>query len=241
MATFPDKKEGDDLGASHVNWMTHGVQRMYGLQGSNKKSFLVNGSGIPAIDIQMFDVVEEDLNDNEDHYRVVSRYWDVITQSWKSGNSSSSRGFILDASDTDQSFEVDDKVQAYFNPQRGAYIPLTAGGGSQRIEFVIEEEVCPELDSYGDPITERYVRVRWTYYTGGCTKTPPGADPYDELIIVYDRCIFQYFASLVGLTGTATYFYPRLSPGSPTPCTPRWVVDSICGEPQCTTSVIGDT
>lgn len=108
----------------------------------------------------------------------------------------------------------------------------TAGGsgGGNRIRFVVEEVYCPD----GYDITELYVRVRYTYYDGGCTKVPPGVDGYDGLIDVYDSCVLSYYVAedLIGREGSATYFYPKSESDYDT-CVPRWIVDSICGEPTC--------
>lgn len=96
--------------------------------------------------------------------------------------------------------------------------------GSQRIRFTIADVHCP--DAY-DP--ELWIAVDWTWYTGGCGATPPGVE-YDGTIKVYDSCILDYYTAgdLIGKEGSATYFYPRGSY-----CEPRWIVDAICGQPEC--------
>lgn len=75
-----------------------------------------------------------------------------------------------------------------------------------------------------------YITVEWTHYTGGCSE-PPGVDPYTGLIDVYDTCVLGYytvdFLTSGEATGRATYFYSRDY------CEPLWLVDSICGAPEC--------
>jgi len=120
-------------------------------------------------------------------------------------------------------------IDLRWDESRGVWTATGSGGGN-RIRFVIEEVYCPD----GYDITELYVRVRYTYYDGGCGKTPPGVDGYDGLIDVYDSCVLSYYVAedLIGREGSATYFYPKSESAYDT-CTPRWIVDSICGEPTC--------
>lgn len=120
-------------------------------------------------------------------------------------------------------------IDLRWDESRGVWT-ATGGGGGNRIRFVVEEVYCPD----GYDITELYVRVRYTYYDGGCNKTPPGVNDYDGLIDVYDSCVLSYYVAedLIGREGSATYFYPKTESDYDT-CTPRWIVDSICGEPTC--------
>jgi hypothetical protein len=94
-------------------------------------------------------------------------------------------------------------------------------GGGDQILFRVVDVVCePEL----------YVVVEWTHYTG-CGVDPPDTDPYTGYINVYDSCVLAYYTVdylLSGATGRATYWYPRDSY-----CMGKWIVDSICGQPEC--------
>ena len=101
--------------------------------------------------------------------------------------------------------------------------PRATGGGSQRIWFTIISVECVSA-------TEMILTVLPTYYTGGCTATIPGEDSYGY-VLVEDVCeILLYYTTewLVGKTGSATYMYPRTGY-----CTPLWLVDEICGTPEC--------
>lgn len=230
MGKFPIKKEGDDLGASHVNALSAGVEKAELYQ---KKGFFVNGSGIPSIDVQTVVIAEVGCDGNPDLYRVVVRYWDPVSSSWATSSREGNKGYRLDATDTDLSFDVDDKIQAFYNAQRGAYIPLLGGGGSagsHHIEFVIEEVVTAE-----DPMNDEgvfYCWASWTTYTGGCSE-PPGIDPYTGLLKLYDTCVLElYYTSdgLLGKEGYASYLYgndPYLG------CVGKWKALSLCGEPEC--------
>jgi hypothetical protein len=103
---------------------------------------------------------------------------------------------------------------------QGRY-PITSG--SQRIWFTIVSVECVSE-------TEVILTVLPTHYTGGCTAAIPGEDSYGY-VIVEDVCsilLFYTAAWLVGKTGAATYMYPRSGY-----CEPLWLVDTICGSPEC--------
>jgi hypothetical protein len=110
-----------------------------------------------------------------------------------------------------------------------ALIGRFAGGGSgggHTIWFTITDVLCPDTDY----VSETTLVVTATYYNQSCTGTPPGAE-YGGEYHVYDICsYFSYYtaAELVGKTGRAGYYYPLT--GS---CVPKWIVEDLCGEPQC--------
>ena len=96
--------------------------------------------------------------------------------------------------------------------------------GSLRIWFEIISVECVSP-------TEMILTVLPTYYTGGCTAPIPGEDSYGY-VIVEDICgtLLYYTQAYLeaGVTGAATYMYPRTGY-----CTPLWLLDSICGMPDC--------
>lgn len=140
-------------------------------------------------------------------------------------------GFLLGKTGIDQIGRiVREEAARLKNPQqhRGRWLDLTSppGSGTPSIWFEIIESIC--ADSYDD----RHLIVLPTWATSGCTRSLPGEDEYDGTIAVYDVCnTFGYFtdAELPGKIGRATYMYPRSGY-----CTPRWIVDEICGETECT-------
>ena len=105
-------------------------------------------------------------------------------------------------------------------------IDSSGGGEGSRIRFRIVDVVC-----YGD-VLDHAVAER-THYSGGC-EDPPGADEYG-LVDIYDSCVMEYYTVNYltngpdgeGATGSATYFYERDT------CEAKWIVDSICGTPEC--------
>jgi len=108
---------------------------------------------------------------------------------------------------------------------RRAFKMIEAGGsgGTHEIWFTIISVECVSP-------TKMILTVQPTYYTGGCTAAIPGEDSYGyvEVEDVCEILAFYTAADLVGRTGRATYMYPRSDY-----CTPKWLVDTICGTPEC--------
>ena len=99
-------------------------------------------------------------------------------------------------------------------------------GGSHTIWFIIDSVLCPETDY----VDESTLVVTATWYTNGCTKTPPGANE-DGTYNVYDIC--NYLRGLTpedleGTVGRATYHYPLTGY-----CEPKWIIDDLCAQPEC--------
>lgn len=105
--------------------------------------------------------------------------------------------------------------------------PVNSGsGGGHTIWFTIDEVLCPETDY----VAETTLVATATWYTGGCSKVPPGAE-YGGEYYVYDQCNYLYGLTpgdLVGTTGRATYHYPLTGT-----CTPKWIIDDLCAQPEC--------
>lgn len=119
-------------------------------------------------------------------------------------------------------------MRRMMNPaqMRGRWQQREGSGGGDTIWFTIDSVLCPETDY----VAETTLVVTATWYTAGCNKTPPGAND-DGTYNVYDLCSYLYYYTaeeLVGKTGRATYHYPLTGE-----CNPRWIIDDLCGEPQC--------
>lgn len=111
-------------------------------------------------------------------------------------------------------------------PHRARWQQRQGGGGGETIWFTIEQVLCPD----GYEVTEKTLVVTADWYTGGCSKTPPGAN-YDGTYNVYDLCNYlldQVDAELPGTIGRATYHYPLTGD-----CEPRWIIDDLCHRPEC--------
>lgn len=124
-------------------------------------------------------------------------------------------------------------------------------GGTHEILFYIVDVYCP--DAYADACDEMYVLAVWTHYNGGCGKVPPGLEEYTGYVKIYDRGIFEYYTAEqlingshpadcgttgTGMAGRATYWYPRDDTGYT--CEPRWIVDSLIGNPECNDTSVAD-
>lgn len=111
-------------------------------------------------------------------------------------------------------------------PHRGRWQFQGGSGGGHTIWFEIVEVLCPGTDY----VTENTLVVNATWYTGGCSRTPPGAN-YDGTYNVYDLCGYlngQVASELIGTVGRATYHYPLTGY-----CEPRWIIDDLCHQPEC--------
>jgi hypothetical protein len=98
-----------------------------------------------------------------------------------------------------------------------------SGGGGEIIWFIIDELVC---DEYG--VEPPYILVTVTDYSGGCSKTPPGAE-YGGQYRVYDSCNdFGTAEDMIGTKGIAGYAYPLDGY-----CEPVWKTIKLCYEPSC--------
>lgn len=109
---------------------------------------------------------------------------------------------------------------------RGRWQFQGGSGGGHTIWFTIDSVLCPETDY----VPETTLVVTATWYTNGCSKTPPGAND-DGKYYVYDLCSYLSGideASLPGTVGRATYHYPLTGE-----CEPRWIIDDICAAPHC--------
>ena len=111
-------------------------------------------------------------------------------------------------------------------PHRGRWQQRPGGGGGETIRFTITDVLCPETDY----VSETTLVATATWYTGGCSKVPPGAE-YGGEYYVYDLCNYLYGltpSDLLGTTGRATYMYPLTGT-----CEPRWIIDDLCASPVC--------
>ena len=111
-------------------------------------------------------------------------------------------------------------------PHRGRWPFHGGGGGGPSIWLTNGSALCPDTDY----VAEETLVVTADIYSGGCNKTPPGAND-DGTYNVYDFCSeFNGLtpSELVGTRGKASYGYPLTGD-----CEPKWYIDFLCGLPQC--------
>lgn len=111
-------------------------------------------------------------------------------------------------------------------PHRGRWQFHGGSGGGHTIWFTIDSVLCPETDY----VAETTLVVTATWYTNGCSKTPPGAND-DGTYNVHDLCSYLSGLTVEDLTGgvgRATYHYPLTGD-----CEPRWIIDDLCPSSEC--------
>lgn len=118
MTALPKKKEGDQLGAEHVNELSRAAEMFLNQGASNPRAF----------PMRQVEVTETDYDGDTDLYTCVPRYYDG--DGWVIDDETVI-GYPFDPSaDENVSYSVGDKVAAYFDDQRSAYIPIKSGGGT---------------------------------------------------------------------------------------------------------------
>jgi len=111
-------------------------------------------------------------------------------------------------------------------PHRARWQFQGGSGGGHTIWFTITDVLCPDTDY----VSETTLVVTATWYTAGCSKTPPGAND-DGTYNVYDLCSYLNGLTVTDLlngVGRATYHYPLAGA-----CEPRWIIDDLCPAPEC--------
>lgn len=130
--TFPHKSKGDTLSADHINRLSDVARR---LASGQTGSYLYGNDQqlagpIPFIQRLMivtevpFDAAYEGCNDDTTLYKVKPRYYDHDAAEWKTDDDS--EDVCLDADAVGLIYQVNDVVTAWYDPQRGAYIPLSS-------------------------------------------------------------------------------------------------------------------
>jgi hypothetical protein len=203
-----NKEEKQRLGAGHLNEMSRvlnivGAQHVGAYGFGNEKGAQ---AASPPAEIRRVEVTFDAFDGDEDMRTIELMYYDTATSTWE--KDAQQGPWPLDPLDLDAA--VGDDFIAYFDIQRGAYLPVGgAGGGGDLIGFTITSVDCLA----GTVGTTDASIVRYTQ----CT-TPPGDDEYGEYTI-YD--FFGFIADLTEtelLGGRALAIYWNVRPG----CTPRW-------------------
>ncbi len=212
---FPKKQEGDILGAGHVNDLSDHVQRVSsGLGGSFNMGDGNNTSNFaPFIQIPVV-VITEGCEGDADLYEVQPLYYDFDTNEWKT-NETGTR-YCLDPTAFDLTFSVDDRLVAWWYPQRSMFLPFVSSGCTE-IHFTIISANCGLKTAL----------VQIDSRTCGCSKAPE-EDSYGQLT-VHDSMgchLDEPNADLIDRKGAATYM--QLNDEYDT-C--QWEIDDICCDP----------
>ena len=146
--SFPTKKPGDPLGASHVNKLGEVLGR---LTGSHTGSFNTGGPGQQSaghpFELYTLEITNRKINDDDTEtsglYLAKTRSYSFDDSVWVSGSAE----WEVDSRDTFMRFEVADdatnraghRIQAYWDDQRAAFIPIARVWPPQERKVVISE------------------------------------------------------------------------------------------------------
>jgi hypothetical protein len=115
---LPKKEEGDGLGAEHVNTLSRAAEQVLGLSAHTPN----------ANPLRQVEVIWTDYFGDTDLYTCVPRYYDG--DEWVTDDLELIAYPFDPSADENVSYSVGDKVAAYFDDQRSAYIPIKSGGGT---------------------------------------------------------------------------------------------------------------
>lgn len=132
MTKLPRKVEGDSLGAKHVNQLSEAAEKFMSMQRTNNAGlapFVQQQCEVVAIGCNgIDDAGTEDDSDSDpaqaDLYTIRVYFWNPTTGNWVRDNQG--EGYCLDDKLTQTGYEVGSKLIAYFDPQRNAYVPVSA-------------------------------------------------------------------------------------------------------------------
>jgi len=139
---FPSKKPGDALSARHINDLGRVFGRLSRISGTNQDirqsgSTISVASSIPwEQHIVIISNLKINAGDTDDSglYLVQIRYYSFDDAEWKTDDS---KEWILDTTSFTVIYKVGDKVVAYWDELRGAYVPMGAGKGRH---FELDEQ-----------------------------------------------------------------------------------------------------
>lgn len=126
---LPKKNAGDPLGARHVNALSAAADKVLSTRAG---AYTQGNSGIAPFFQRKFIITEQGCDDTSDqdednetdYWTVYPRYFNASTSTWLTD--SRGDGYCLDTLGLDQEFAVGDEVVAYWDPQRGALVPVSS-------------------------------------------------------------------------------------------------------------------
>jgi hypothetical protein len=128
MAKLPEKKPGDGLEAEHVNDLSDAARAFLGSRSGGNLTKHQGGtfmgfSGPPPWKQFNIEVTAEPENhpDAGGLYLGKIRFWDEPNGEWKTGNDE----YLLDATDSKLALWVGSRLTAYWDKQRGAFVPAS--------------------------------------------------------------------------------------------------------------------
>ncbi len=147
MEKYPVKREGEILGATHVNDLSEAAEAVdffLPRSGSNLSGRKGQVSARRRWLQDYFEVIidngDGELQTNDDglvvpRYEIRPRYFDPVGKAWSTDNNTGTD--FLDASEFGDEIAAGDIVCAYWNTQRGTYVLSASGGGGCDSESAI--------------------------------------------------------------------------------------------------------
>ncbi len=227
--TFPDKQEGDRLGASHVNKLNRVARDFtslfggsYGLTKEGQQTHVQPFVQIPI------EVITLSCDEDDDLVEVRPLYYDFDNNKWKLNDESGP--FCLDptvygdtSTDPPSSIldlVVGDRLAAFWDPQRNTFLPINATpAGCDTIHFTIVFADC----------INKTALVHIDFRSKGCSSVPEeiilAEGPH---VIVNDSMgchLDEPDADLEDRKGAATYLTSNATGID------QWEIDDICCDP----------
>lgn len=148
---FPHKKPGDSLSADQVNKQS----RVARATGTPQPGGFMHGRPGATLQDPPFFMTTAEITEDKDApiYEIRERYYDDDVENpddaqWRTDDESETTApWDLDATEPSElSFSKGDVLTAWWHPQRGMFLPLTAGvsGAQGTIRFSILEACCEE-------------------------------------------------------------------------------------------------
>lgn len=139
---LPLKKEGDRLGATHINELSRAAeltfQRFSGSYGAG--GVHSGGSGLPEFVLRSCVITALGYygDDDEHIYTIKMIYFDPDSKTWKTDDLGGV--YLLDDRQNETWYVPGDKLQAYFDAQRNGFVPLTASASGEKPSVGIVRE-----------------------------------------------------------------------------------------------------
>lgn len=218
---LPNKEEGDGLGAAHVNALSAVANNAAAMHTS---SFGVGRQGgsqspLPPFVQRRVVVTAENFEDDENYLTIKMLYFDRTEANADDRWKPDEEGGEYELDPLGNTYSEGTKLSAYWDDQRGAFLPLASvGGGGSIMHFTIDDVDCDTGEWIVTP----------THYTGECEE-PPGADPYTGEYCVTPFCgsPFTDEELVASGKGVAAYTYNLET------CRLHWLEVSHCAEQGC--------
>ena len=216
--SFPDKQEGDILGAEHVNKLNK-VARTFTSMFGGSFSMGDNARTLPFppfVQIPI-EVITETCDGDSDLLEVRPLYYDIDTNMWRLNDEVGP--YCLDPTVFDLSFSTGDRLTAWWDPQRDMFLPMTSSV-CDTIHFTIITADC----------IAKTALVQIDARNCGCSKVPE-EDSYEQLTVNDSMgChLDEPDTDLIGREGSAKYMkidYTGVC---------QWEIDNLCCAPDVCT------